>query len=85
MKKTLILVIILVFASSIECFAKTVKEYYPTGSIKYVAHYNSQNQLNGWYKFYYPNGQLKEQGHYKNDKLVGTVQRYYPDGSPIEQ
>lgn len=83
MKKLLTLLIIFVFVCSIECFAKAEKGYYPNGVLKYVEHYNSKNQLNGWYKFYFPNGQLKEQGVYKNDKLVGKVKKYYPDGSPI--
>jgi antitoxin component YwqK of YwqJK toxin-antitoxin module len=85
MKKALALATIFVLVCSFECFAKTVKGYYPGGNLKFIDHYNSKNELNGWYKFYYPNGQLKEQGQYKNGKIVGTIKKYYLDGSPITQ
>jgi antitoxin component YwqK of YwqJK toxin-antitoxin module len=83
MKKTLSFMILFFFLCSIACLAKTVKGYYPGGQLKFIDHYNSKNELNGWYKFYYPNGQLKEQGQYKNGKPVGKVKRFYLDGSPI--
>ena len=83
MKKSLVLIFIFLFVWSVDCLAKTVKGYYPSGVLKYVEHYNGKNQLDGWYKYYFPNGKLKEQGVFKNDKIVGTPKRYYPDGSPI--
>jgi antitoxin component YwqK of YwqJK toxin-antitoxin module len=85
MKKLLALVIIFVFICSVDSFAKTVKGYYPSGSLRFVNHYNKKKQLNGWYKYYYPNGQLKEQGVYKNGKLIKINKKFYPDGSPIPQ
>lgn len=85
MKRILTWMMIFLLACSVDALAKTVKGYYPGGNLKFIDHYNSKNELNGWYRFYYPNGQLKEQGQYKNGIRVGEVKRYYSDGSPLTQ
>jgi len=80
MRKLLALTIVLFFACSSVSFAKVVKTYYPNGGIKYVARYNSKNQLNGPYTYYWPNGKVKEQGRYKNGEFVGRIKKYSPAG-----
>ena len=85
MRKFCLLAIILILSCPTVGLAKVIKQYYPNGTLKYVANYNNKNQLNGPYKFYWPGGQLKEEGRYKNDKHVGKPKRYSPDGELLNQ
>ena len=80
MKRFWTLAFILILTGTSVSFANTVNEYYPDGTLKDVARYNSKHQLNGRYTMYWPDGHLKQQGRYKNGQLVGPIKKYSQDG-----
>ena len=55
--------------------AKSYKEFYGNGNIKFEVDLND-GLKDGSYKSYYENGNIKVKGHYKNDKQSGTWKAY---------
>jgi len=46
---------------------------------------DAQGRKQGFWKKHYPNGQLLYKGFFENDRPVGTMIRYYENGSPKAQ
>lgn len=57
----------------------TVTEYYPSGALKKVAHYED-GQLMGLCCGYYENGQLKYEIPYEHDLCSGLARTFHEDG-----
>lgn len=55
--------------------AKSYKEYYKNGKLKFEVDLDD-GLKDGSYKSYYENGNIKVKGHYKNDKQSGTWKAY---------
>lgn len=70
---------------SIQAFAQTdtVKNYYPSGSIKSQFIFDN-NLRQGEAIFYWENGNQKEKRNYLNDKVYGTVITFYENGNVKE-
>ena len=78
MKIILIIVIILIYASS---FAQTkdrlVTTYYPTGQVKLKGKLNKVGLKNGEFIYYAPDGSIDSSITFKNGKLDGLKKIYY--------
>lgn len=57
----------------------TFTEYYPSGALKKVEHYES-GQLNGLSQGFYENGQLAYEIPYEHDLCSGLARTFYPNG-----
>jgi len=84
MQRYVIFTIAFLVLLSTAAFAKTVKRYYPDGTLEAVVHFDKKGVRNGPYKTYWPNGKLKEKGVNKNGQQVGVVKQWDMDGNPVE-
>ena len=60
-------------------------EYYgPKGLTLIKVEYYKEGVLNGKYIEYYLNGSVKAKGEYKNGILLGELEKFNEDGTPLK-
>ena len=60
-------------------------EYYgPKGLAVVKVEYYKEGVLNGKYVEYYLNGSVKAKGEYKNGVLLGELEKFNEDGTPVK-
>jgi len=72
MKRSLILVVILIFTFSSVSFAKMVRKYFPNGKLNSTQIYDDKGIPKGPYMLYWPNGKLKRKILYKHGRPYST-------------
>ncbi|NVO86824.1 toxin-antitoxin system YwqK family antitoxin, partial [Hymenobacter terrestris] len=79
--KNIILVLLMIFASSCLNDRKEIIEYYPTGEVECRSYVDKQGVYEGDLTCFYRNGTIKNITPFDNHHINGIVKKYYANGA----